>query len=576
MPRVAKFRAAATPLLRQFLATSGWRAGMLVGLNVGIGILQGAGILMALPLLTVIGLGDSNAPAPPIAREILAALEGLGISFTLGVALCLYLIVAGLNAGARYGAALLESSVTRDFVLRLQHADFARVLHLSWLRLASHSKGAMLNEQTRDVAIAGNAAQTGLRFIGTMILSLAYVGAACLISAPVALISLGCGLVGVVLLYPIHRRILKLSSAVREDNQTVFERLTELFAAMKLIKCFGREKSSLADYEADTRTLAANQYRSRKWQALAPGLHSCFGALAICLFVFIALVKFDLDSGRLLVLLLIMSRILPLANHIQSAWQNLLNAWPSIEALSDRLRAAGSPTKPADPTIPLPLAKSLELREIEFAYPNRAPVLTGFNLTVPAKSITALAGPSGAGKSTLADLILGLLEPRSGQLLVDGKVLNDEDLPAWRTSTAYLPQDNFLFSTTIRENLRWIDPEVSDERIWEVLELASAADFVRQLPDGLDTQVGERGAQISGGERQRIALARALLANPQLLVLDEPTSALDAENEAAVRDALIRLKGRMAILIIAHRGALIETADQVVELKRASNDRARR
>ena len=262
-----------------------------------------------------------------------------------------------------------------------------------------------------------------------------------------------------------------------------------------------------------------------------------------------------------------MSRILPRVAGLQQDWQQLLGSWPSLAALNDRRSVpAELPTSPSACVEPLPLRDALELSGVTFAYPERRPVFEDFSLTVPANRITALAGPSGAGKTTLADLALGLLRPQRGGLKIDGTPVSEENLTNWRRATAYLPQDNVLFSDTIRANLLWIAPDAKDELIWEALEQASAADFVQQLPDGLDTIVGERGAQISGGERQRIALARALLAKPSLLVLDEPTSALDEENETAIRNALIQLKPRLTILIITHRGGMLDIADNVVNL----------
>ena len=180
--------------------------------------------------------------------------------------------------------------------------------------------------------------------------------------------------------------------------------------------------------------------------------------------------------------------------------------------------------------------------------------------------MTAVVGPSGAGKSTLIDMIMGLLQPERGHILIDNIPLSQSNLLSWRKSISYVPQDPFLFNGSIRENLLMIFPEATDEQIWEALEFAAAADFVRKLPQGLDTLVGDRGIRLSGGERQRIVLARAILRKPSILVLDEATSALDTENERKIQEAIEQLKGKMTIIVIAHRLSTISNADQVIVL----------
>jgi ATP-binding cassette subfamily C protein len=150
---------------------------------------------------------------------------------------------------------------------------------------------------------------------------------------------------------------------------------------------------------------------------------------------------------------------------------------------------------------------------------------------------------------------------------IDGAVLEGAAQRAWRAQMAYIDQDPLLLAASLRDNLCWAAPAASDAQVWAALEDAAAADFVRGLPEGLDTRLGDGGRRLSGGERQRLMLARALLRDPQLLILDEATSALDADNEAAIAAALGRLRGRMTIVLIAHRGALLDLADRVIRLE---------
>jgi ATP-binding cassette subfamily C protein len=181
--------------------------------------------------------------------------------------------------------------------------------------------------------------------------------------------------------------------------------------------------------------------------------------------------------------------------------------------------------------------------------------------------IIEIVGPSGAGKSTLADVVLLLLTPQRGSLRVDGATLGDDDRDAWRASIGYVPQETHLFHDSVRENVRWIAPEASDDEVLHALTQAGAAELLARLPEGLDTVIGDRGTLLSGGERQRLALARALLVRPRLLVLDEATSALDPESERAIRQTNAALTPAVTVLTITHRLTSARQADQVIVLE---------
>ena len=212
--------------------------------------------------------------------------------------------------------------------------------------------------------------------------------------------------------------------------------------------------------------------------------------------------------------------------------------------------------------------RELAFEDVSFRYgPDRPPVFEHFNLSLKRLECVAVVGRTGGGKTTLADLAMGFLAPDSGRVAVDGADIRG-NLPSWRTRIGYVPQSVCLFDDTIRANVAFgVEPErIDDARVEKALELAQIADFVRSLPDGLETRLGEFGTRLSGGQRQRIAIARALYRDPELLILDEATSALDDETEAAFIDALRTLKGRLTILMIAHREAGIKFCDRSVEL----------
>ena len=229
---------------------------------------------------------------------------------------------------------------------------------------------------------------------------------------------------------------------------------------------------------------------------------------------------------------------------------------------------------PAEKVLPAPDApelhfdRELTVEHVTFRYgPERPAVFEDFSMTVKRLECVAVVGRTGGGKTTLIDLVAGFLTPESGRVAVDGADIRG-NLRSWRSRIGYVPQNIFLFDDTVRANVAFgEEPEhIDDARVRKALKMAQIADFVGSLPEKLDTRLGEFGARISGGQKQRIAIARALYREPELLILDEATSALDDDTEAAFIDALNSLKGKLTILMVAHREGGIKFCDRSVEL----------
>jgi ATP-binding cassette subfamily C protein len=222
------------------------------------------------------------------------------------------------------------------------------------------------------------------------------------------------------------------------------------------------------------------------------------------------------------------------------------------------------------PARPLRWGDAITLREIGFRYPGAPlPTLYGLSLTIPKDTSLGIIGPTGSGKSTLVDLLLGLYQPTAGEIVVDDQPLVPAMVPSWQASIGYVPQDIFLIDDTIARNIAFglPDNEIDPARLREACATAQLLDFVEgELPDGFDTNVGERGVRLSGGQRQRIGLARALYHRPSLLILDEATSALDMATEAKLLDALRSLTGKLTMVVAAHRLSAVANCDQLIDL----------
>lgn len=266
--------------------------------------------------------------------------------------------------------------------------------------------------------------------------------------------------------------------------------------------------------------------------------------------------------------------LLPCVNRINNQINSIAYFEPFFMGVSDNLQDEISGDKvdmtfATDEAEKLPVEKSIELKDITYAYPNTERLIFDHaDLTIPVGSSVGIVGTSGAGKSTVVDILLGLLQVKSGAVLADG-VDTKTQYRKWLKNVGYIPQMIFMLDDTIRKNVAFgvSEDEIDEERLWEVLKEAQLDEFIKTLPEGLDTGIGERGIRLSGGQRQRIGIARALYNNPEVLILDEATSALDNDTEAAIMESINRLHGKKTLIIIAHRLQTIEKCDLVYRVE---------
>jgi ABC-type multidrug transport system fused ATPase/permease subunit len=261
--------------------------------------------------------------------------------------------------------------------------------------------------------------------------------------------------------------------------------------------------------------------------------------------------------------------LLPAVNRINNQINSMSYFEPFLMNVSDNLQDdigdSNIDMSFAKEVEKMSLKESIEFDDITYSYPGSdVKILDKADLKIPVGSSVGIVGTTGAGKSTLVDIMLGLLKPSGGVIRADGVDIRD-NYRSFLKNVGYIPQMIFMLDDTIRNNIAFgVAPEEQDEeRIWEALKEAALDDFVRSLPDGLDTGIGERGIRISGGQRQRIGIARALYGDPEVLILDEATSALDNETENLIMESINRFMGRKTLVIIAHRLQTIEKCDMV-------------
>jgi ATP-binding cassette, subfamily B, bacterial PglK len=358
-------------------------------------------------------------------------------------------------------------------------------------------------------------------------------------------------------------------------NRERFTAASEAFGGIKDLKMLGREAAYLARFERPSHRFA-DHYTWQATLSVAPKyIIEAVGFGSLVAFT-VVLMLGDANLGQVLPVLGLYAfagyRLLPAAQHVYASVSALRFGLPAVHEVHTDLTAAGADavTGP-DAVSTSDLVDGIRFDSVYFTYPGAAsPAVRDLNLVIPARSSLALVGETGAGKTTVADLLLGLLNPDSGSILIDGQALTPLSVRGWQRMIGYVPQSIYLADASVSENIAFgIDSVHIDQAAVErAARTANIHEFVvRELPRGYATTVGERGVRLSGGQRQRIGIARALYGNPFLLVLDEATSALDAGTERAIMEAVDRLSGDKTIVIVAHRMSTVMGCDNIAVLR---------
>ena len=257
---------------------------------------------------------------------------------------------------------------------------------------------------------------------------------------------------------------------------------------------------------------------------------------------------------------------MPLLGRLAAQRNGLVGFFPSYEQVKGLRDRARELEQESGSDVFGGFKREIRMKDIVFAYPDMEPALKDVDISIPKGSMVAIVGPSGAGKSTLIDVLMGFNTPTSGSVMFDDCPLNRYDITSYRRRTGYVPQDVVLFNASIIENLLWSKEDATEEAIKRACEQANVDEFVKDLPEGYETVVGDRGVRLSGGQAQRFALARAILREPELLILDEATSSLDTQSERLIQEAIEEIAKQTTVVVIAHRLSTIVNASYVYVL----------
>ena len=356
---------------------------------------------------------------------------------------------------------------------------------------------------------------------------------------------------------------------VRETHSVVTVQLQEALAGVRAVQAFRRERATAARLaDANHAERAAHRRTIALASIFFPGIEF-LGAAATVVVLGVGgrrVLGGDLEIGTLAAFLLYLRNLFDPVQQLSELYDTFQSATAGAERVGAVLAERPSVREAADPA-PLPDPRGeIRLEGVRFAYGGDAEVLHEVDLHVPAGTTLALIGPTGAGKSTVAKLIARFYDPTAGRVTLDGVDLRRIRLADLRQAMGYVPQEGFLFSGSVADNIRFGRPSADDREVRRAAELAHAVEFIAALPAGYDTLVGERGVKLSGGQRQRIAIARVLLKNARILILDEATSALDSEAEAAIQEQLFNLMAGKTVIAIAHRLSTIAAMDRLIVL----------
>ena len=488
----------------------------------------------------------------------------------LYIVTCLIPLFFLIKGVAGYGQNYLLYYIAQQVVLKLRNELYEKLISLSHDFYAKNSTARLMARVTNDVAALQNALfRVPPSIIRDGLTVVVMVGVLFYLNWKFALISV---VIFPIAAIPLAQFSSKMRHASREGQKQmgeIYASLQETLSGISVIKAYMQEKAEIERFKAENDKFYFTQQRFIRVDARSSPIMEFIGSLAVAFVLWYGgkdVINGVWTSGSFVAFLTAaFSLYQPLKNFSQT--NSLIQlAYAGTERIFEILDEEPTIKDPENAKELVSFTGDINFRGLSFHYPEKMNVLADINLNIKKGEIIAVVGPSGSGKTTLANLLLRFYDPQQGGVFVDNVDIREYSLSSLRSQIGVVPQETILFNETVRFNILYGRKDASDDDLLAASKAANAHQFISRMPKGFDTMIGERGVRISGGERQRLAIARAILKNPPILVLDEATSSLDAESERLVQEAIENLMVNRTVIMIAHRLATVKKADGIIVL----------
>jgi len=529
-------------------------------------VLEGSNLFSLVSLLDLMIHPDQ---LNPVTQKAIELLKGIKIEPTLPVFIFLVGLITLLKFGGLFFILVMLSKFQRGMDLHLTTDLYSTLFSSRWPYFTSNNIGTLVEIIAGKCHNASNAFFYTFQFFFFLSNLVVYSIVPMLISFK---ITLGCLVIGSVVLFPLlfaGRFYFKIAKKKELILNEYTQYLVESLSAAKMIFAYSLSRININRFSQISR-----QHRRKLFQqdVLAGGINLLNEPISIFLvlvLIYLFLFQSKGEISALVVIIYALKKVMASAHSCVHWYNTYKSVRPAIDIIKEESAKARSFSETSGTLEHKYLKDNIKFIDTEFFYTPGKHVIKGINLTINKGEMTAFVGGSGEGKTTIVDLIVGLYRPTSGKILVDGVDLWDYDLETWRRTLGYISQETFLFNATIKENILWgTERSVTDENLFDAAKRASAHEFILNCMDGYNTIVGDRGVRLSGGQVQRIALARAILRKPQILLLDEATSSLDSESEEKIQKSIEELAREITIVVIAHRLSTIRSADKIYILNK--------